>query len=439
MVAIDAGANDIDEMISAVEHRNELRTVLWRFPALLVFAVSVALEPDVVSHGIHVALVFAYAVTSLLAVLLVFLGWFRPWMNWLYVGVDAALVVYLLAEHMFIPGASFTEALATPSLAISFVLLSHASMRMRAGPVAAFAVLVTIGSVSAATLSLFHDSFRMGVTAGELQAASVRLLAFAAVAAIQVMLVVDIKRLVRSSVSSSSARTNLARFFSPVTAELLATEGAQIGLRRHEAAVLFIDIRGFTGLSETMELEDVASLLSEYRHRVVETVAEWDGTVDKFMGDGVMAVFGFPNPDASDGSRAFDCACQLVHRLEAWSEVRTRQGENPLGFGVGIHFGQVIGGVVAGGRHSEYTVLGDAVNLADRFQGMCKALDARIVMSSEIAAKQVRGKVDREWRAARDVPVPGRAETADVFYLPNTQSVPAKSPPQQRPELLWQR
>ncbi len=421
MVAIDSGRSDIDGMILEVERRNELRTVIWRFLALLVFAISVALEPDVINHQAHIALLIAYAATSVLAVALVVSGLFRSWLNWPYICIDAALVVYLAAEHMFIPGSSFVEALATPSLAIAFVLLSHASMRMRAGPVAVFAALVTLGSAAVAALSLFDDPFQIGMSSEELQAASVRLLAFAAVAAIQVMLVVDIRRLVRFAVSTSSERANLSRFFSPTTAVLLASGGAHVGLQRNEAAVVFIDIRGFTGLSEKMALEDVASLLSEYRQRVVETVSEWDGRVDKFMGDGVMAVFGFPHPDATDAVRAFDCACDLIHRLETWSDMRTNDGKIPLQFGVGIHHGHVIGGVVLGGRHSEYTVLGDAVNLAHRLQEMSKTLGAKIVISREILRRLPSGRLGLSWRWSQNVQVPGRMEAADVFYLPIEQ------------------
>ncbi|MCC4300376.1 hypothetical protein, partial [Aurantimonas coralicida] len=85
-----------------------------------------------------------------------------------------------------------SDALATPSLAIAFVLLAHASMRMRVGPVLFFAAIVSLGSIVTGAMSLFADPYRMGLAQEELQAASVRLLAFAAVAAIQIMLVVDI-------------------------------------------------------------------------------------------------------------------------------------------------------------------------------------------------------------------------------------------------------
>lgn len=385
--------------------------------ALAVFAVSVAFEPDVLSHGIHVVLVIAYGGTSLVAVLLVLSHLFRPWMNWPYVVVDAALVVYLAAEHMFIPGASFVEALATPSLAIAFVLLSHASMWMRAGPVAAFAILVAAGSTFAAIMSLMHAPNRPDVTSEEFRTAIVRLLAFAAVSAIQVTLVLDIRRLVRSAVSSRSERSNLAQFFSPGTAELLASEGRQVGLRRHDAAVLFVDLPGFTGLAERLPLEEVTSLLADYRKRVSEAVAEANGTIDKYIGDGVMAVFGFPSPAPDDAARAYECAVDLTHRLEAWSEVRMNDCLEPLRFGIGIHYGQVIGGVIPGQLHSEYTVIGDAVNLAARLEGMCKPSGACIVMSDAVARRLPRNWKSRVWKSLSGATIAGRLEPVDIHVM----------------------
>ena len=379
MVAIDLANFDVDRAIFSVESRNELRTVIWRFVALAVLSIAVALEPDIASHRIHVILVAAYAATSLIAVSLVITGRFRTWMNWLYALIDASLVVYLAAEHMFIPGATVADALATPSLAVAFVLLAHASMRMRVGPVVFFAVIVAVGSVVTGTISFFAVPFRVGVALADLQAASVRLLAFVAVAAIQIMLVVDIKRLVRSAISSSNERANLARFFSPGTAELLAFKGLGAGLRRHEAVVIFLDIRGFTG------------------------------------------------QDAAD--KALQCANQLIQHLETWSDRRVRDGEPPLSFAIGLHAGSVIGGVIPAGSQSEYTVLGDAVNLASRLQSMCRRLDANIVMSQEVLDLLPQDRMGADWVAKINATILGRAEPKNIIYLPSRPNLPRRAEP----------
>ena len=425
MAVIDLAGDELHRTMIRVESRNEMRTVIWRFFALAVFAISVVLEPDIESHGIHLILLAAYTGTSLTAVFLVATGAFRASFNWVYVFIDAVLVVYLAAEHMFIPGISVSDALATPSLAIAFVLLAHASMRMRVGPVLFFAAIVSLGSIVTGAMSLFADPYRMGLAQEELQAASVRLLAFAAVAAIQIMLVVDIKRLVRSTLSKSSERANLARFFSPGTAELLASKGLGVGLERHEAAVMFLDIRGFTSLAEEMPLEEVASLLSDFRHRVVAMVSEYGGTIDKFIGDGVMVVFGFPASSQQDTANAFDCSQQLVQQLGAWSDRRVGSGEAALSFGIGLHHGSVIGGVIAAGDHNECTVLGDAVNLASRLQAMCRSLDADIVMSRAMAERLHEHRLDGRWTAKSRVRIPGRTGMSDVVYLPSGRTRPS--------------
>ncbi|WP_027151839.1 adenylate/guanylate cyclase domain-containing protein [Mesorhizobium sp. WSM2561] len=420
MTFSNSALTEIDILISEVEQRNELRTALWRFVALFVFALSVALEPDIVNHEIHIILLSAYAAITFVAVGLVISRLFRPWLNWIYVAVDASLVIYLTAEHLLDPASSLVDALATPSLVIAFVLLSHASMRMRAGPVAAFALIVILGSSAVVLMPVWEDGFGaiFRLSSEEIQAAGVRLAAFTVVAAIQIVLVLDIRRLVQEAVASSSERANLARFFAPETAERLAIQGANLGLRRQEAAILFVDIRGFTSLSETMPLEEIASLLTEYRRRVTQAVSGCDGVVDKFIGDGVMAVFGFPLPLSTAALRAFECAVELSNFLDVWSEIRMRDGEEPLSFAIGVHHGHVIGGVIPGEHHSEYTVIGDSVNLAARLQAMCKLTDARIVISDELACKLPRHWRTPEWQTLRAATVPGRSETVDVHLLP---------------------
>lgn len=420
MTSSNRARTEIGGLISEVEQRNELRTALWRFVALFVFALSVALEPDVINHEIHLTLLSAYTAITFVAVGLVLTRLFRPWLNWVYVAADASLVIYLTAEHLLDPTSSVAEALATPSLVMAFVLLSHASMRMRAGPVAAFAIIVILGSSAVALLQVWEDGFEAAVrlSSEEVQAAGVRLAAFTVVAAIQIVLVLDIRRLVQEAVASSSERANLARFFAPETAERLATGGAHLGLRRQEAAILFVDIRGFTGLAKTMPLEEIAVLLTEYRRRVTQAVSGCDGIVDKFIGDGVMAVFGFPLPLATAALRAFECAVELSTFLEVWSEVRMRDGGDPLSFAIGVHYGHVIGGVIPGELHSEYTVIGDSVNLAARLQAMCKLADARIVISDELASKLPSRWRTPEWQTLRAATVPGRSETVDVHLLP---------------------
>ncbi|KQT51148.1 hypothetical protein ASG43_21295 [Aureimonas sp. Leaf454] len=418
MVAIDAASGDPARIMSDVETKSELRTALWRFVTLAVFAVSVALEPDGGSHPVHLLLLLSYAVTSVTAIGLVAMGIYRPWMNWVYVAVDAALVVYLAAEHMFVPGVGIGEAVSTPSLAIAFVLLAHAGLRMRAGTVAAFAAIVSVGTAAAAAAAVMFGPNAGMPSLDDLRDAGVRAIAFLAVAVFQVLLAIDIRRVVVTAVSSTSERVNLARFFAPSTAERIATDGFQIGLVRREAAVLFVDIRGFTGLAETMSPEELGVLLGEYRRRVVDAVGHWDGTIDKFMGDGVMAVFGLDESRSADAERAFHCACQLVNRLETWSEAMAKAGAEPMTFGIGLHFGPVVGGVVAGGAHGEHTVLGDTVNLAARLQSMCKVLSARLIVSEAILKRLPPAALGEAWRMRRQVEVPGRVEAVDVAFLP---------------------
>lgn len=127
---------------------------------------------------------------------------------------------------------------------------------------------------------------------------------------------------------------------------------------------MFVDLRSFTRFSEEASPEEVAKLLSEYRELVVEAVFAHGGMIDKFIGDGVMAAFGQPHKADDDAARALQCALQLRGALAEWKTQRSRRGDKVLDAGIGLHMGTVMGGILESGSHDEFTLFGDAVNVA---------------------------------------------------------------------------
>ncbi|MFC1451243.1 adenylate/guanylate cyclase domain-containing protein, partial [Bacillus cereus] len=154
-----------------------------------------------------------------------------------------------------------------------------------------------------------------------------------------------------------------------------------LSLERRNAAIMFIDLRDFTSFAEAASAGELALLLAEYRHLVAKTIFEHGGTIDKFIGDGVMAVFGQPSPEIDDADRALACAVALVDQLNDWKNRRKVQGYPALDAGIGLHFGGVVGGVLESGFHDEFTVIGDAVNVAHRLECHAKSLNATLVVS----------------------------------------------------------
>ena len=122
-------------------------------------------------------------------------------------------------------------------------------------------------------------------------------------------------------------------------------------------------------------------MVREFHGRIAQTVFEFDGTLDKFLGDGVMVTFGTPDNRADDAVRALDCARAIIHTILDWNVVRTARGEPTIKVGVSLHFGSVVLGDVGDENRLEYAVIGDTVNVASRVEELTRTLGADIVIS----------------------------------------------------------
>lgn len=204
-------------------------------------------------------------------------------------------------------------------------------------------------------------------------------------------------------------RASFERFFAPSVAAAIANapERAALGGARLPVAVLFGDIRGFTRLAQTAQPEELAGLLGDYFAAMVDAVFEHHGTLDKFIGDAVMAVWGapFPLPDAAD--RALAAARTMRDELARQNARRREQGKAPIEAGFGLSYGEVFAGNIGSERRLEYTVVGDAVNLAAR---LCEMAGPGEILVDETLAERLAAREGLEPMAAvsirgRDGPV----------------------------------
>ena len=137
---------------------------------------------------------------------------------------------------------------------------------------------------------------------------------------------------------------------------------------RREVSVLFCDIRGFTPLSERLSAEDVVALLNEFYTLMIDTVFKHGGTLDKFLGDAVMAVFGAPISRQDHSVRAIWTALAMQAGIQELSQKRVQEGKEPITVGIGVSAGEAVAGSVGTENRMEYTVIGDRVNLAARLE-----------------------------------------------------------------------
>jgi adenylate cyclase len=195
--------------------------------------------------------------------------------------------------------------------------------------------------------------------------------------------------------AAERARNNLARYFSPNVVDLLAAQDEPLGIvRRETVAVLFADIVAFTAMAEAMPPEAVVAMLREFHARMTAQIFACGGTVDKYIGDAIVAVFGVPNASSKDAANALACAGKMIDALERWNEDRERAGEARLAMGVGVNYGPAVLGDVGSEYSMSFTVIGDTVNTAARLQTLTRTLGTPLVVSDALVAAVKAGSPD---------------------------------------------
>jgi adenylate cyclase len=208
-------------------------------------------------------------------------------------------------------------------------------------------------------------------------------------------------------------RETFSRYVSPELCEVILKNPGllQLGGRRQTVTVLFADIRNFTAMSESMAPEAVVEVLNTYFTEMVDLVFAYQGTLDKFVGDALMAVFGVPLPLPQAATRAVECALAMQRHLKQMQAA----GRTPIqGMRIGINTGEAVVGNIGSNKRMDFTVVGDAVNVAARLQEMAKEVEADTLIS-EATFQTLEGQFNA-------VPEPaavlrGRKEITKIYRL----------------------
>ncbi|MFM9267689.1 GAF domain-containing protein [Tychonema sp. BBK16] len=219
-------------------------------------------------------------------------------------------------------------------------------------------------------------------------------------------------------------KTTMSRYMTPGVVEqvmALGDDALMVGERK-DVTILFSDIRGYTTLTENLGASEVVALLNQYFETMVEAVFHCEGTLDKFIGDALMAVFGAPlplNPPESHGWMAVKSALDMRKRLVEFND--SRPGEDPFRFGIGISSGEVVSGNIGSQKRMDYTVIGDAVNLSSRLEQLTKEYGCDIILSEFTYSLCS----DRIWvRELDKVRVKGKNQPVGIYELLQSSSDP---------------
>ena len=210
-------------------------------------------------------------------------------------------------------------------------------------------------------------------------------------------------------------KSTMVRFMSDTVVEKLLEVGESVlGGTSQEVTILFSDIRGFTRLSEMLGAREMVTILNDYFADMVDVIFEYGGTLDKFIGDAIMAVFGAPFVTPDDTDNAIATATEMMRRLRFYNADGVERGRPTLDIGVGINTGAVVAGTIGSPKRMDYTVIGDHVNLASRIESANKYYGTKILIS-EHTLNRLR-RVDR-LREIDRVRVQGRGGPVAIYEI----------------------
>lgn len=374
---------------------------------------------DQVRYGqLTLALLFLGGVTALL---LVQTGRWRSWMAYATTTLDIGIVasnVWLNFRTSGFPGSLM---ILFPGSSAFLVVLVTSGLRLRPW-LQAYALALMIGSMVFLTWWAGDvTSAQLGRMLGNAGAylsvtpTTLRGLMFAAAGGILIVSALRGRRLLLRAVEETTRRVNLGRYLPAELAPVLATrriDELKTG-QRSTVGLLFVDIRNSTAMEEALEAGALARFIGAFRRRVSEAATVHDGIIDKFVGDGAFLVFGVIEQKRDDATRALACARDLLARIALWNEDRKTVGEAPVAVGIGVHYGEAFVGAIGDDARLEFTVLGDAVNVAARLEQATKDHRVGLLVSRE--ALVAAGEEIAGWRALGAERLRGRSQPVAVY------------------------
>lgn len=395
------------QTISRQQRQSELLIAIVQLLVILTFITLYAVAPkpqdQAMLDSITFKVIIAYACFSVVRLALCIRGFMPAWFLALSVIADVALLMILIwGFHIEYrqPAGFYLKA---PTLLYVFIFIALRALRFDVGFLLLTGLSAAVGWLYlvyyAATFETLEDpitrSYVEYITSSKvLRGAEFdKIITILMTTVILAVAVIRARRLLVLAAAEGAAAHDLKRFFAPEIAQTITASEMQIQPGQGElrqAAILHVDIRGFTRLSSQLSPDALMEILAQYQSRMVRVIGEHGGSVDKFLGDGILASFGAARPSdtyAADALRA-------VHGIKAaavsWARERQELGREPVAIGVTVAAGPVIFGAVGDATRLEYTVIGEAVNICAKLDKQCKVEKCFGLATAETAALAAR-------------------------------------------------
>lgn len=333
----------------------------------------------------------SYFLVGLAAFLLVKTGKYKPWMAWVIAFFDVMLITINVWLSINFSGLSTQYALVFPSAFMLPLILTFGALRFRPDIQISMTVLVCVFAVAIIFSNPFFETpdenilTQMALTHA-LPPNMIRLWLLFSTGIIIALAVWRARDLLRRITQATEQRLNLTRFL-PHTVVQELDDVAMGNLRQGQQlplAMMFLDVRGFTQMSEVMKPEETSVFLTEYRSLITDIVEDKAGIVDKFIGDGALVIFGMASSPQESAKASLEAAVELNSRFEKWNLDRKLNDQDTFKVGIGLHFGNVFLGAIGDDRRLEFTVLGDNVNIAARIEQMTKTENYEVLASQDL-------------------------------------------------------
>ena len=421
--------------IRAQEAASEVLICYTQLAAIVLFAVLYGMSPKAFAPGmtfepVPVTLAL-YALFTGIRLVLALRRMLTPMFLACSVVIDVAvLTLTIWSFHLQYnqPPATYLKA---PTLLYIFIIIALRALRFDPRWVLLAGATAVLGWLWLVVYALFHGpmmgnithSFAEYVSSPKLLVGAEvdKIISIAVVTAVLAVAIERGRRLLVRSLADEAARAELSRFFASDIAETIVDSDETIvpgmGLSR-EAAIMFIDLRGFTALSSTEPPSAIIEMLGQYQSIVVPIVRQHQGSIITYLGDGIMVAFGATNDSPGYAADSVAAAEELIIALQGWSRSRRAAGLPAPEAGIGVAAGRVIYGAIGTEGRLEYAVIGDPVNRAARLQGLTKTERAHGLIGGEAWALAI----EQGYRAAmpadrRRCSVRGLAEPIEVVAL----------------------